>query len=244
MRLFVRSILTHFPTWQYISVEGWRFGPELIRHLRRDGWLIFGTFREPVERAISAYDYEIRWHGIATVPEVNRTYTKSRSISDWVSTEFGAAHSLQQSERKLWECCCDCLTGWWGTSSAQTTLSKVVLPEVLENLYTGPATLAKAIESVYEFDYLVEVGSRAKGMVESIKELVGAFDLPATSGQAQHGMTLVTSWSAEWNVLSKHRLPYNVTREEWKLLELHNGNDSVVYHIAADEWAVKHCEAG
>lgn len=49
--------------WTLIHWEGHTVSPDLIRQLQMNGWLVVGTFRDPIDRIISSFNYEVRFGG-------------------------------------------------------------------------------------------------------------------------------------------------------------------------------------
>jgi hypothetical protein len=243
--------------WKFHDFEGYRIGADTMDAAQRAGYLVVGSFREPVERALSAYDYEERWGGIAAIGEGERTYNNTVPIAKWVHKWINEsmtypAESHGHAHEKLWSCCCNCFVGWWGTTS-KSTLSKVVgrvldmqkanggLPDV----YTSLPTLERAIAAVRKFDLLLEMGSsQVHNVNATVHKLLDIFGVSHTSQLRHEGMKQVQPYLNEWQVMSNGRLPYNVTDEEWSLMQRSNTEDSVLYRIAHAEWTCRSGHAG
>jgi hypothetical protein len=244
------SSLARLRGWKYHDSEGPRFGPELIAALQRAGWIVVSSFREPVLRSLSAYDYENRFGGIRTISEDRRNYSNSIPILKWVDTVKDVVNNHKNTNRNVWHCCCDCFVGWYGspmcTSMAHlfTTITGEVPPTELTAAIHAPEVprLSHAADTVNQLDYLVEVGDGKKEQMQTSADFfIRAMMAGSTAAAHKVHLTHTLPYLAEWQVLSKSRLPYNVTLADVRALTVLNLRDSSLYRFAALRWATTHC---
>lgn len=98
---------SQLPEWklgELMVTEGKCWRPELITALQNDGWIFVTSIRDPIRRAVSAFDYEGRWGGITKVHLEDRSLENSKSIGFW---------SVQNRDGS-WGCSSECFLKWLG----------------------------------------------------------------------------------------------------------------------------------
>lgn len=233
--------------WKFHDSEGPRFGPELIAALQRAGWIVVSSFRDPVQRSLSAYDYENRFRGIRAISEDRRNYNNSIPILKWVATVKDVVNKPKDG---VWSCCCDCFVGWYGSpmSTSMAHMFRSITGEVAPTELTAAINatevprLSHAADTVNQLDYLVEVGEgKTEQMQTSADFFIRAMMGGSTAAAHKVHLTHTLPYLAEYQVLSKSRLPYNVTLADVRALTVLNLRDSSLYRFAALRWATTHC---
>jgi len=105
---------------QVKEVEGPVFRPGTYS---RPDTLMVTSLRDPVERAISSYNYEGRWGGVRRIPYAQRNLSNSVTFRHWMNfTETSLRRTnCQQMLRgkskstiiRVWSCAQNCFTRWF-----------------------------------------------------------------------------------------------------------------------------------
>jgi len=77
----------------------------------RPDTLMVTSLRDPVERAISSYNYEGRWRGAGRVPFKERTLSNSVTLRHWM--DFTEKWLQRRNCMEVWWCAQNCFTRWF-----------------------------------------------------------------------------------------------------------------------------------